>query len=171
MKLVNSLYYRHIVDFLKKGNLVSYLLGFVDLLLLFVTFQGSYYFMNLGSEQFFFLNLNYLKLFMYMLPFWILVLHICKIAQIPRTSRYSRLFFEYMQFTVLNAAILYIFHLIFGLNVIPGMFIVFFAVTCLVVLYTMRIIEYKMFKLYRASGYNYINVVLIADGTSEMFIE
>lgn len=171
MKIFHTLYHRHIVDLLKKGNLISYMLGIVDLFLLFVIFQGSYYFMNLGSEQFFFLNINYLRLFVYMLPFWILVLHICKIAQIPRTSKYSRLFFEYMQFTVLNAAILYVFHLILGLKVIPGQFILFFAGTGLVVLYAMRVIEYKVLKLYRASGYNYINVVLIADGSSETFIE
>ena len=170
MKIFDTLYHRHVIEVLKKGNLVNYLLGAVDLILLFITFQASYYIMDLGLEGFFFLNPNYLKLFVYMIPFWILVLHVCKIAQIPRTSRYSRLFFEYMQFTFLNVAILYTFHLILGLNVIPGMFIIFFASTGLVVLYSMRIVEYKILKLYRASGYNYINVVLIADGTSEMFI-
>jgi exopolysaccharide biosynthesis polyprenyl glycosylphosphotransferase len=76
-----------------------------------------------------------------------------------------------MQFTVLNIAILYAFHLILGLEAIPSMFIAFFAVTGLVVLYTMRIVEYKLLKLYRASGYNFINVVLIADGASESFIQ
>jgi len=171
MKIFESLYRRHIIQLLKKGNVVNYLLGFVDMILLMITFQVSYYIMNLENENFFFLNPNYLKLFIIMVPFWILVLHVCKIAQIPRTSRYSRLFFEYMQFTVLNIAILYIFHLIMGLGAIPGIFIAFFAVTGLIVMYAMRIVEYKILKLYRASGYNYINVVVIGDSSSETFIK
>jgi exopolysaccharide biosynthesis polyprenyl glycosylphosphotransferase len=170
MKIFDTMYARQFIALLKKGNFVNYLLGLVDLLLLFVTFGASYYIMNPGDEHYFFLNPDYLRLFVYMVPFWILVLHVCKIAQIPRTSRYSRLFFEYMQFTVLNVAILYIFHLILGLTDVPGVFIIFFAGTGLVVLYSMRIVEYKILKLYRASGYNYINVVLIADGSSELFI-
>ncbi len=31
--------------------------------------------------------------------------------------------------------------------------------------------EYKVFKIYRAKGYNYINIVLIADDSSMPFIE
>ena len=38
-------------------------------------------------------------------------------------------------------------------------------------MYSFRIIEYKLFKWFRAQGYNYLNIVLIADKTSESFIE
>ena len=166
MKIFETLYHRHIIQFLKKGNMINYLLGTMDRVLLFITFQASFYIVSTGSDHYFFFDRNYLNLFMLMVPFWILVLHVCKIAQIPRTSRYSRLFFEYLQFTVLNVGILYVFHLMMGLKVIPGLFIVTFSITGLVVLYSMRIFEYKILKLYRASGYNFINVVLIADGSS-----
>lgn len=171
MKIFETLYRSQVIQFLKRGNLINYLLGTVDMIILFITFQASYYIIGSGNGNYFFFNPVFSTLFLLMVPFWILVLHVCKIAQIPRTSRYSRLFFEYVQFTVLNVAVLYVFHLILGLNAIPGMFIVIFAITGLVVLYSVRIFEYKILKLYRASGYNFINVVLIADGSSELFID
>ena len=34
-----------------------------------------------------------------------------------------------------------------------------------------RTLEYKVFKIYRARGFNYVNLVLIADDTSIPFIE
>lgn len=171
MKIFDTVHTRYFVDLLKKGNLFNYLLGALDLMLLFITFEASYYIMKGSGHQLFLFNSDYLELFLYMIPFWILILHICKIAQIPRTSRYSRLFFEYIQFTVLNIAVVYIFHVILGLDMVTGKFIALFAATGLVVLYSMRIIEYKLFKLFRASGHNYINVVLIADSSSELMIE
>lgn len=171
MKIFDTVHTRYFIDLLKKGNLFNYLLGALDLMLLFITFEASYYMMKENGHQLFLFNTDYLELFIYMIPFWILILHICKIAQIPRTSRYSRLFFEYIQFTVLNIAVLYIFHIILGLDMVTGKFIALFAATGLVVLYSMRIVEYKLFKLYRANGHNYINVVLIADSSSELFID
>jgi exopolysaccharide biosynthesis polyprenyl glycosylphosphotransferase len=38
-------------------------------------------------------------------------------------------------------------------------------------LFIVRLLEYKVFKIYRAKGYNYVNVVLIADDSSLPFIE
>jgi len=38
-------------------------------------------------------------------------------------------------------------------------------------LFAARIIEYKFFKIYRAKGFNQVNVVLIADDSSEQFIK
>jgi exopolysaccharide biosynthesis polyprenyl glycosylphosphotransferase len=38
-------------------------------------------------------------------------------------------------------------------------------------LFLARILEYKMFKIYRAKGFNYINIVLISDDSSLQFIE
>jgi exopolysaccharide biosynthesis polyprenyl glycosylphosphotransferase len=41
----------------------------------------------------------------------------------------------------------------------------------LLFLFLVRSLEYKVFKIYRAKGYNFINVVLIADDSSIPFIE
>ena len=38
-------------------------------------------------------------------------------------------------------------------------------------LFFVRVVEYKVFKIYRAKGYNYVNVVLVADDSSLPFIE
>jgi exopolysaccharide biosynthesis polyprenyl glycosylphosphotransferase len=172
MNIFDTLHRSTVIQILKKGNLLNYIFGALDIFLLLVTFQVSYYIVNSAVDiPFFFFNGYYLTLFVYMVPTWILVLHVCKIAQIPRTSRYSRMFLEYIQFTVLNIIFLYIFHFILHLAIIPATFIFLCAVMGLLVLYAMRIIEYKVFKLYRANGFNYVNVILIADGSAELFIE
>jgi len=105
------------------------------------------------------------------LPSWILILHICNVARIPRTSRYSRLFFEFVQFTVLSMAVLFLIQWIVKFDSVTTDFILVLSVMSMVLLYCLRLIEFKLFKLYRANGFNYINLVIIADGSSELFIE
>jgi exopolysaccharide biosynthesis polyprenyl glycosylphosphotransferase len=170
MKIIEPLIRREFIYLLKRKNLLNFVLGAIDLFSLMIIFQISFYFLHPSGSPFFLMDIQYLLLFVYMVPGWILVLHVCNLAQIPRTSRYSRLFFEYVQFTVLNVVVLYIYYYVFKLNVISHSFIVLFALNGLLILYSVRIIEYKIFKWYRASGHNYVNVILIADGSSEMFI-
>ena len=170
MKLLDLLQKLKIIPFLKKRNLLNFILGAIDLFTLIVIFQIAFYVLRPGSEPIFLLNTQYSALFIYMLPSWILVLHVCNLVQIPRTSRYSRLFLEYMQFTVLNLIILYLYYFVFKLDTISSAFIVLFSLIGLLVLYSVRIVEFKIFKWYRASGYNYVNVILIADESSISFI-
>lgn len=170
MSFFGSTYMRNMVKVLKKGNLINYILGTVDIALLMIIFQLSYYLLIPDRTSLFFFNSEYVSLLIYMIPTWVLILHVCKIAQIPRTSRYSRLFLEYIQFTVLNIIFLYIFYVILQLD-IPLGFIFLSALSGLLVLYSMRILEYKVFKLYRANGFNYINVIIVADSSSELFVE
>jgi exopolysaccharide biosynthesis polyprenyl glycosylphosphotransferase len=54
---------------------------------------------------------------------------------------------------------------------ISRLFLIEFAVFGLLFLFLARSLEYKVFRIYRAKGYNYINVVLIADDSSIPFIE
>jgi exopolysaccharide biosynthesis polyprenyl glycosylphosphotransferase len=156
---------------LKKRNLVNFLLGAVDLCALGITFQLSYNLINPeGKSIFFFLNSSFLLLFMLMVPSWIIIFHICNIAQIPRTSQKGRIFFEYIEFTVLNLLVLLFFRFIVGRAAVPVSFAFVFAASALALLYAIRLVEYRLLKWYRAKGYNYLNVILIADDSSEFII-
>jgi exopolysaccharide biosynthesis polyprenyl glycosylphosphotransferase len=161
----------NVVRFLRKGNHANYVFGGFDLLMLMLTYQISYRFFNPDGYTWFFLNKEYLSLFSLVLPSWILILHICNVARIPRTSRYSRLFFEFVQFTVLSMAVLFLIQWIVKFDSVTTDFILVLSVMSMVLLYCLRLIEFKLFKLYRANGFNYINLVIIADGSSELFIE
>lgn len=171
MNIFKLLYKFNIIRFLKKDNHANYIFGTFDLLMLLLTYQISYRLFNPAGFTFFFLDKEFFLLFSLVLPSWILILHICNVARIPRTSRYSRLFFEFMQFTVLSVAVLFLIQLILKFNSVTANFIFVLSFMSMILLYCLRIIEFKIFKLYRANGYNYINLVIIADGSSELFIE
>jgi exopolysaccharide biosynthesis polyprenyl glycosylphosphotransferase len=171
MNVFKLLYQVNVVKFLRKGNHANYVFGGFDLLMLMLTYQISYRLFNPDGALFFFLDREYFLLFSLILPSWILILHICNVARIPRTSRYSRLFFEFMQFTVLSLAILFLIQLILKFDTVTPNFIYVLSSLSMVLLYCLRVIEFKLFKLYRANGFNYINIVIIADGSSELFIE
>lgn len=171
MNIFKILFQFNVVRFLKKGNHANYIFGGFDLLMLILTYQIAYRIFNPQGMLFFFFDKEYFLLFSFILPSWILILHICNVARIPRTSRYSRLFYEFMQFTVLSLAVLFLIQLIFDFDSVSTNFILVLSTMSMVLLYGLRIVEFKMFKLYRASGFNYINLVIIADGSSELFIE
>ncbi len=150
---------------------MNFLLGAIDILAIAGAFQCSYYLIYHRIGGFFFSELRLLKLFILIMPFWLIILYLIQITEIPRTKRYRVLFFEYLQSAVLIILLLMIFYFVFKLYEISRIFLIMFAVLGFVFLFFARLTEYKVFKLYRAEGHNYINVVLIADDTSESFIE
>jgi exopolysaccharide biosynthesis polyprenyl glycosylphosphotransferase len=120
---------------------------------------------------FFFLKSRTLKLFILILPLWLVILYLIQVSEIPRTKRYRVLFYQYSQSTVLIVTFLLVFYFVFKLYLISRLFLIEFAIFGLLFLFFVRSFEYKVFKIYRAKGYNYINVVLIADDSSIPFIE
>jgi len=98
-------------------------------------------------------------------------LYLIQVAEIPRTKRYRVLFYQYFQSTVLIAIFLLIFYFVFKLYLISRLFLIEFTLFGLLFLFLARSLEYKVFKIYRAKGYNYINIVIIGDDSSIPFIE
>lgn len=105
------------------------------------------------------------------MPFWLLVLYLLKIAEIPRTKRYSALFFEYLQSTVIILLLLFVLYFVFKLYEASRLFMVELTLFGFLFLLFVRILEYKILKIFRSKGYNHINIVVIADDTSVWFIE
>lgn len=170
MSIFVALYRHNIIPFIKKWNLLNVILGGIDIFAIFLAFQCAYL-INYYDKGGFFLNeKSLLVLFLFLLPIWILILYLIKIAEIPRTKRYRVLFFEYFQSSVVLFLIFTLIYFTFDLHPIPRLFFVELILFGFVFLFSARMLEYKVFKIYRSQGYNTINIVLIADDTSEEFI-
>jgi len=171
MDFINYLNRHKLTPILKKWKLLSILLGSIDIVAIALAFQCSFY-LNYHSEvTFFFLQSRTLKLFILVLPVWLAILYLIQVAEIPRTKRYRFLLYQYFQSTILIITLLLVFYFVFKLYMISRLFLIEFAVFGLFFLFLARSLEYKVFRIYRAKGYNYINVVLIADDSSISFIE
>jgi exopolysaccharide biosynthesis polyprenyl glycosylphosphotransferase len=171
MDIFIALYRLHIIPFLKKWNLLNILLGAADIEAITLAFQISYY-IHYSNKGFLFINQKSLFiLYLVMLPLWLLILYLMKVAEIPRTKRYRVLFFEYLQSSIILYILLTIIYFVFKLYPIPRLFFLELTFFGSMFLFCTRLLEYKVFKSYRARGYNRINVVLIADDSSESFIE
>ncbi|HEX2967713.1 MAG TPA: sugar transferase [Bacteroidales bacterium] len=170
MSVFGALYRHNIIPFIKKWKLLNLILGSIDILSISLAFQLAYSINDIGEGLLFISHKKLLVLYLVMLPIWIFILYVIKIAEIPRTKRYRVLFFEYLQSSIVLFLIFTFIYFAFNLSPIPRIFIVEVILFGLFFLFTARLFEYKVFKIYRSQGYNSINIVLIADDSSEHFI-
>jgi exopolysaccharide biosynthesis polyprenyl glycosylphosphotransferase len=171
MDVISTLYRLHIIPFLKNWKILNILLGLIDILAIAIAFQCSYLINYYYLGGFFFTHIRLLKLFSLIMPFWLMILYLIQITEIPRTKRYTVLFIEYLQSTLLIITLLLVFYFVFKLYEISRLFLIEFALFGFLFLFFARVLEYKVFKIYRAKGYNFVNIVLIADDSSLSFIE
>ena len=171
MDIFSTLYRLHIIPFLKKWNLLNFILGSLDILAILMAFECSYLIVYHGTSGFFFTNRSFLLLFLGVTPFWLLVLYLLKATEIPRTKHYISLFFEYLLASSAILLLLILLYFLFKLYALSRTFIIMIPVFGFIFLFFLRVLEYKAFKLYRAKGFNFLNVVLIADNSSVPFIE
>ena len=164
-----SLFRDKIAPFLKKWQ--KFILGAIDILAITVAFQCSYYINYFTEGGFFFHESRLLKLFILIMPFWLVILYLIQITEIPRTKQTRVLFLEYLQSTILVTVLLLIFYFVFKLYLISRIFLIVFAFFGFLFLFFSRLIEYHVFKIARAKGFNQVNIVLIADESSLPFIE
>ena len=173
MDIFTTLYRFHIIPFLKKWKLLGFLLGALDILAIILAFQSAYLVVYARPETgyFFLMNRTVLWLFLGITPFWLLALYILKATEIPRTKRYAAIFWEYFLATAAMLLLLLLIYFLFKLYELSRSFIMLIPLFGFAYLFTLRILEYKVFMKYRSKGYNYLNVVLIADTSSVPFIE
>jgi lipopolysaccharide/colanic/teichoic acid biosynthesis glycosyltransferase len=158
------------ISFLKRWNLLNFILGSVDFLAIAFAFQCSYYFNYYNKGGFFYTEKYLLILFLGTLPFWFLILVLIKITEIP-TKRYKVLIFLYLQSAILILFLLILFQFVFKLYPISQLFFIELSFFGFLFLFIIRLLQYKIFKIYRSNGYNHINIVIIADESSIAFIE
>ena len=164
-------YLIRLITFLKRRNLLNPMLGSIDIFAIVLAFQCSYFINYFREGGFFFFQMRLLKLFILIMPFWLLILYLIQISEIPRTKHYKVLLFEYLQSTILITILLLVFYFVFKLYEISRLFLIEFALLGFLFLFLTRIFEYQVFKIYRAKGHNQVNIILIADDSSLQFIE
>jgi exopolysaccharide biosynthesis polyprenyl glycosylphosphotransferase len=171
MDIVNHIIRLKIIPLLKKGDILNFLLGSIDILAITLSFQFSYFINYYHSGTFFFTQPKLIKLYMIIMPIWLVILYLIEITEIPRTKRYRVLFKEYLQSAILIIILLLIIYFVFKLYLISRLFLFEFVFLGFICLLAVRILEYKVFRIYRAKGYNYVNTIIIADETSVPFID
>jgi len=172
MDVFNTLIRLKIIPFLERWNLLNVILGAIDILAIAAAFQIAFLLNYYGEGDFFFFVRGDLTvIFLVILPIWLVTLYFINATEIPRTKRYRTILFEYIQSSVAVSAILLLLYFVFKLGYLSRLFLVEFAFLGFLFLLFARTLEYKVFKIYRARGFNYVNLVLIADNTSIPFIE
>ena len=173
MDIFSTLYRLHIIPFLKKWKLLNLILGALDILAIFVAFEFAYLIVYSGADRgyFFFLDQRFLLLFAGITPLWLLAMYLLKATEIPRTKQYTAIFWEYFLSAGAIFMLLILLYFIFKLYTVSRTFIILIPVFGFLFLFTLRMMEYTVFKRYRSKGFNYLNVVLIADTSSLPFIE
>jgi exopolysaccharide biosynthesis polyprenyl glycosylphosphotransferase len=172
MDVFNTLVRLKIIPFLERWKLVNIILGIIDILAIAFAYQIAFMLNYYGQGGFFFFERKDLVyIFLAILPIWLITLYIINATEIPRTKRYGTLLFEYIQSAVAVSAILLIFYFVFKLAYLSRLFLIEFTFLGFLFLLIARTLEYKVFKIYRAKGFNYVNIVLIADDSSIPFIE
>lgn len=171
MDIFNTLNRLHIIPFIKKWNILGLVLGLLDIFSITLAFQVAFYLNYYEGALFFFTEQNFLLLFLGLMPFWLVVLYLIKISEIPRTKRYRDLFWEYLESACITFILLLVIYFVFKLYYISRLFLIELTFFGFLFLFLSRILEYKLLKGYRAKGHNLVNVVLIADDSSLPLIE
>jgi|WetSurMetagenome_2_1015567.scaffolds.fasta_scaffold00011_52 exopolysaccharide biosynthesis polyprenyl glycosylphosphotransferase len=171
MNFIRTLVTNKLIPFVRKWKLVNLILGSIDILAITIAFQLSYFINYFRIGGFFFTEKNFLILYLIIMPFWLIVLYFINVTEIPRTKRYRVLFYEYLQSALAIVIMLMVIYFLFKMAWISRLFLIEFTIFGFTSLLIVRITEYKVFKTYRAQGFNYVNVVIIADDTSIPFID
>ncbi len=171
MDLFKTLYNLQNNPFIRKWKLFYIGLGFLDITAITLAFQLSYYINYLEYGGIFFEQKLLFQLYLAIVPIWLLLLYFINITEIPRTKRYSVLFIQYLQSAIFVGLIFLIIYFIFSIHPVSRRFIVGVCFFGFLFLFSFRVIEYKVFKIYRVKGYNFRKVVIIADDIAIPFIE
>ncbi|HEY5124499.1 MAG TPA: sugar transferase [Ignavibacteria bacterium] len=170
MDVFNTYYRLHINPRMKRWNLLKYILNPIDILSILFAFQCSYFICYFEKGGLFYTDINLLRLFIWILPLWLLILSLVKVTRIP-TKRYKVLFFLYLQSSISIFFLLTLLNFFLRLYTIPRLFLAELPFFGFLFLFLGRMLTYKILKSLGVKGYNHINIVIIADNFSLPFIE
>jgi exopolysaccharide biosynthesis polyprenyl glycosylphosphotransferase len=114
---------------------------------------------------------EYLIVGLIIIPTWFILIKSVHMAEMHRTRTYSMILASYLKVVVIGLGIVFLAIFLLKLTNISRLAILFFGVINLFTLFSIRIAVYRVLKYMRAKGYNSRNVIVIADESSEDFIE
>lgn len=152
-------------------RIFNYLMGFIDIFTSLGTFYLSFLLVKHFGHPYLHFNNQYYILIALLVPTLLILLQTTNLARVPRTSRYLAILFDFARFSIPFTISLFVYIFLFKLNDVSTKVILTYASLNLVILYTVRIITYSFFKVFRSTGHNTNYVLLIADDTSEHIID
>jgi exopolysaccharide biosynthesis polyprenyl glycosylphosphotransferase len=102
---------------------------------------------------------------------WLALSRVSSLSIMPRTQRYRTLVFRFFQISFIELVLCLVIWAMMGIKGIPLAIIPLYVTTRFLLTIAFRIMTYKIFKHYRAKGYNTRYVIVIADAFSDEFIE
>ena len=151
-----------VFKFLSWKHTVS-LLRVAELLLVIVSFFVAYYLANLFAYLYFVFTFDYIIMLALIIPTWAILLKTSNIARMPRVRNVMSIFFDYLNISLISFLLVFSYKHLFGLETFSHYVLLSFTALNLLVLFSFRIITYKIYQKYRASGHNLFNLILIAD--------
>jgi exopolysaccharide biosynthesis polyprenyl glycosylphosphotransferase len=146
-------------------------LGLVDVLISVLSFLVAYLIRHSLFDTGLSSPNEYLVIGVLIIPTWFTLLKLFNLNEIHRTKRYSKILVSYIAVIGIGLGVIFLFMFLFKLNSISRLVILFFGSINLITLFSIRITVYRLMKYFRVKGYNSRNIVIIADDSSELFIE
>jgi exopolysaccharide biosynthesis polyprenyl glycosylphosphotransferase len=153
--------------FKDKEQILSFLLGLFDVLIAFGAFYISFYI----RHQYVSFNAEYIILLILMVPIWFLLLKLTALSAFNQAKPYSVILLDYIIVNTLGAVFLFFIIFLLKLDTISRSVIFVFVPISFVLHFVIRISIKEIFKIYRKKGINTRNLLIIADESSEFFID
>ena len=150
---------------------INNIFGVFDVFLSLLTFIGAFLIRNAFFEPPIAASQEYIIIGLIILPTWFILIKSVRLAEMHRTKTYSMILASYLRVVLIGLGVIFLSVFLLKLNNISRFMVLFFGVLNLLTLFSVRIMAYKAMKYFRIKGYNTRNVVLLADDTSEDFIE
>ncbi len=113
---------------------------------------------------------QYLLLGLYNILSWVILYRLTIIAKLPRTQRYIQIFFNFARVAFLELTVLFTLKYLLGYAKIEISFILFYAGLNFFILFHLRVFTYRLYRTFRAKGYDLHKIIVIADSKSEALI-
>jgi exopolysaccharide biosynthesis polyprenyl glycosylphosphotransferase len=148
----------------------SAVFAILDIVITVFSYFLAYFITNLFNWEYFQFTKDYYFMLLLIIPTWIILLQTSNLTQVPRTRSYASIFLNFLNFSSIGFALMFLYKHIFGLTLFSHYVIITFSVINLISLYAFRLLTYKVFKYFRANGHSIHNVILYADDYSEKII-
>ena len=149
---------------------INNIFGVFDVILSVFAFLLAYLIRNLIFVSELSATNEYLIIGLLIIPTWFVLLKSVHLTEMHRTKTYSMILASYLKVIVIGVVAIFLFAFLFKLNNISRLVILLFGHIDLIILFSVRLAVYRAMKYFRVKGYNSRNIVVIADDSSEEFI-
>jgi exopolysaccharide biosynthesis polyprenyl glycosylphosphotransferase len=150
-----------------KEQILSFLLGLFDVIISLTSFCIAFYIRHRNII----FNHEYIILIILFVPIWFTFFKLTGLSAFNRAKPYAIIFLDYIIVNVFGIIVLFFIIFLLKLESISRIVLFIFIPISIFSNYTIRIAIKEAFKYYRRKGYNTRNLLIIADETSQVFID